>query len=30
MKIIGGLEESFKMYPPIKLGTPDAYTPPSR
>jgi arylsulfatase len=28
MKIIGELEASFKKYPPIKVGTPDPYTPP--
>jgi arylsulfatase len=28
LKIIGDLEVSLKKYPPIKLGTPDPYTPP--
>ena len=28
-KIIGELEASLKKYPPIKLGTPDPYTPPT-
>ena len=28
MRIISELETSFKKYPPIKLGTPDPYTPP--
>ncbi len=28
MKILGEFEESMKKYPPIKLGTPDPYTPP--
>ena len=28
VKIIAELEESFKSYPPIKLGTPDPYRPP--
>ena len=28
VRIIGELEASFKKYPPIKLGTPDPYTPP--
>jgi arylsulfatase len=28
LKIIGDLETSLKKYPPIKLGTPDPYTPP--
>jgi arylsulfatase len=28
VKIIGELEASFKKYPPIKVGTPDPYTPP--
>jgi hypothetical protein len=28
VKIIGEMEESLKKYPPIKLGTPDPYTPP--
>ena len=27
-RIIGELEASFKKHPPIKLGTPDPYTPP--
>jgi Sodium/hydrogen exchanger family len=29
VRIIGELEASFKKYPPIKLGTPDPYTPPA-
>ncbi|MCK1516643.1 arylsulfatase [Bradyrhizobium sp. 190] len=28
VRIVGELEASFKKYPPIKLGTPDPYTPP--
>jgi arylsulfatase len=28
VRIIDELEASFKKYPPIKLGTPDLYTPP--
>ena len=28
VKIIGEFEASLKKYPPIKLGTPDPYTPP--
>lgn len=28
VKIIGALEASFQKYPPIKVGTPDPYTPP--
>jgi hypothetical protein len=28
VRIIGDLEASFRKYPPIKLGTPDPYTPP--
>jgi arylsulfatase len=28
VRIIDELEASFKKYPPIKLGTPDPYTPP--
>jgi arylsulfatase len=28
LKIIGEFEASLKKYPPIKLGTPDPYTPP--
>jgi hypothetical protein len=28
LKIIGDLEAGLKTYPPIKLGTPDPYTPP--
>jgi arylsulfatase A-like enzyme len=28
LKIIGNFEASLKKYPPIKLGTPDPYTPP--
>ena len=28
-KIINGLEESLKKYPPIKMGTPDPYQPPT-
>jgi hypothetical protein len=27
-KIVGEFEASLKKYPPIKLGTPDPYTPP--
>ena len=27
-KIVTELEESLKKYPPIKLGTPDPYSPP--
>ncbi|MDH2351205.1 hypothetical protein QCM80_11055 [Bradyrhizobium sp. SSUT112] len=27
VRIVGELEASFKKYPPIKLGTPDPYTP---
>ena len=27
-KIVGEFEASLKRYPPIKLGTPDPYTPP--
>jgi arylsulfatase A-like enzyme len=27
LKILGDLEASLKKYPPIKLGTPDPYTP---
>ena len=29
VKIIGDLEASLKKYPPIKVGTPDPYTPPA-
>jgi arylsulfatase A-like enzyme len=29
VRIIGELEASFNKYPPIKLGTPDPYTPPT-
>jgi hypothetical protein len=29
VRIIGELEESFKKYPPIKLGTLDPYTAPA-
>ena len=29
VKIIGEFEASLKKYPPIKIGTPDPYTPPS-
>jgi arylsulfatase A-like enzyme len=29
MKIVNDLEESFKKYPPIKMGTPDPYRPPT-
>ena len=28
LKIVGAFEASLKKYPPIKLGTPDPYTPP--
>ena len=28
VKIVGQFEASFKKYPPIKIGTPDPYTPP--
>lgn len=28
MKLLGEWEESLKKYPPIKMGTPDPYTPP--
>ncbi len=28
IKIIGEFEASLKEYPPIKIGTPDPYTPP--
>jgi arylsulfatase len=28
LKIIGEFEASLRKYPPIKLGTPDPYTPP--
>ncbi len=28
VRIVGELEASLKKYPPIKLGTPDPYTPP--
>ena len=28
VRIVGEWEASFKKYPPIKLGTPDPYTPP--
>ena len=28
VKIVGEFEASLKKYPPIKLGTPDPYTPP--
>jgi hypothetical protein len=28
LKIVGALDTSFKKYSPIKLGTPDPYTPP--
>lgn len=30
MKIVGEFEASLKKYPPIKLGTPDPYTPPKQ
>jgi arylsulfatase len=30
VKIIGEFEASLKKYPPIKVGTPDPYTPPSK
>jgi hypothetical protein len=29
VKIVGDFEASLKKYPPIKLGTPDPYTPPA-
>jgi hypothetical protein len=29
VKIIGELEASLKIHPPIKVGTPDPYTPPA-
>ena len=29
IKIIGEFEASLKKYPPIKVGTPDPYTPPT-
>jgi arylsulfatase len=29
VKIVGEFEASLKKYPPIKLGTPDPYTPPA-
>jgi hypothetical protein len=28
VKIVGEFEASLKKYPPIKVGTPDPYTPP--
>ena len=28
VRIVGEFEASLKKYPPIKLGTPDPYTPP--
>jgi arylsulfatase len=28
VKIVGELEASLKVYPPIKVGTPDPYVPP--
>jgi hypothetical protein len=28
LKIVADFEASLKKYPPIKLGTPDPYTPP--
>jgi arylsulfatase len=28
VKIVGAFEASLRKYPPIKLGTPDPYTPP--
>ena len=28
LKIVSDFEDSLKKYPPIKLGTPDPYTPP--
>jgi len=28
-KIVNDFEESVKKYPPIKMGTPDPYQPPS-
>jgi len=30
MKIRSDLEESFKKYPPIMMGTPDPYYPPNQ
>jgi len=29
IKIVGAFEASLKKYPPIKIGTPDPYTPPT-
>ena len=29
MKIVNDFEESLKKYPPIKMGTPDPYQPPT-
>jgi hypothetical protein len=29
MKIVNDLEESLKKYPPIKMGAPDPYQPPT-
>jgi hypothetical protein len=29
MKIVNDLEESLRKYPPIKMGTPDPYQPPT-
>ena len=29
MKIVGEFEASLKKYPPIKVGTPNSYTPPA-
>jgi arylsulfatase len=28
LKIVGAFEANLKKYPPIKVGTPDPYTPP--
>jgi arylsulfatase len=30
VKIVAGFEESLRKYPPIKIGTPDPYTPPNK
>jgi arylsulfatase len=29
IKILGEFEASLRKYPPIKVGTPDPYTPPT-
>jgi len=29
LPIVGDFEASLKKYPPVKLGTPDPYTPPA-